>query len=211
MKKVKMVIAIMLVMSIMLGLIACDKTNLVKKISHSKFESVIEKTLGKDIKDYRLYTVSNTTYDCYMLSYTDNFEITHNCELSNSYLYPHERYLYYEHGSLEITREAFRNHVEVLEDLYGSPTIEHQEDDYGYAFYVIDAPEYCEDIFNECSECQELFNTVFDLENTSVYRGYYYSGTMEFYLYHFADSNSALEEIGRFLDELGLPHSLSET
>lgn len=96
-----------------------------------------------------------------------------------------------------------------LEQYYGKPSIEYQEEEYGYVFYIIDARQYFRSRFSICSECQEEYETRFDLDNTFVYEGYYYYGSNMLYFYRFSDNDFKTEEIITILNELGLPHSIS--
>lgn len=207
--KVKVLITMMLVLSV-LGIVGCNALEPFELLSNSEFENAIEVALNKEIDEYKVRTLKSDTYMCDMLWYYDNFEISHNCELysttSSLYLYKYEDYRYYEHDTMENAREMFDDDYEQLTNIYGTPTIEYQGDDFGYFFFVTSATDYCEERFNNCSECLEVFESMFDIDNTSVYEGYYYSGSMVFYFYHFTDSDSELEEVNTFLDELGLPY-----
>ncbi len=209
MKKVKTIIAIMLIMSIFFGIVGCNNINI-----RANFETALEKALGRDVDLAEKLWVSPSVVTYNPSGLTTGplmLELSHDCDYSSggrvgSNVY--EEFFFFELKDAEDAQAMFEDESWELEQYYGKPSIEYQEEKYGYVFYIIDARQYFRSRFSICSECQEEHETRFDLDNTFVYEGYYYYGSDMLYFYRFSDKDFKTEEIITILNELGLPHSI---
>lgn len=203
MKKIKLIVSTILIVSVLFGLVGCKKK--LDEVTSEEFVNALEEVVGLSEEDIRIHDFDEPTYrHTYYwrdVSLPDILELCHGNPPS-IWL---EGYSLREYENSVDARENFENSFENAEEDYGSNASVYLEDDYGYIIYLTDGTEYYSNYGSYTEVALAELESRFD-EDVMLIGGIYYYESTVIEVERLSDNEEDIEETRDFLDELGLPH-----
>ena len=203
MKKIKLIVSTILIVSVLFGLVGCKKK--FDEVTSEEFVNALEEVVGLNEEDIKIHDFDDPiyrhTYYVHSVALPDILELCHSAP-PNLFL---EQYCFMEYEISVDARDYFENSFENAEEDYGPNASAYLEDDYGYIIYLTDGTEYYSNYGSYAEVTLAELESRFD-EDVMLFGGIYYYESTVIVVERLSDNEEDIEETRDFLDALGLPH-----
>ena len=203
MKKIKLIVSAILIVSVLFGIAGCKKK--FDEVTSEEFLNALEEVVGLGEDDIKIRDFDDPTYrhTFYIRSVAlpDILELCHGTPPSILL----EWYSLREYENSVDARNYFVDRFESAEEEYGSNASVYLEDDYGYIIYLTDGTEYYSNYGSNAEVALAELESRFD-EDVMLFGGIYYYESTVIVVERLSDNEEDIEETRDFLDALGLPH-----
>ena len=203
MKKIKLIVSTILIVSVLFGLVGCKKK--FDEVTSEEFLNALESVIGLSEEDIKIHDFDDPiyrhTYYVRSVALPDVLELCHGTP-PNMYF---EQYRLMEYENSVDARDNFENRFESAEEKYGPNASVYLEDDYGYIIYLTDGTEYYSNYGSYAEVALAELESRFD-EDVMLFGGIYYYESTVIVVERLSDNEEDIEETRDFLDALGLPH-----
>ena len=202
MKKIKLIVSTILIVSVLFGLVGCKKK--FDEVTSEEFVNALEEVVGLSEEDIRVVNYDSSISE-YRIIYADLIDIQYEVEICHDQhpsIYA-ERYCFDEYHDADYAREIFEINYESRENSNNSNGESYLGENYGYILHEIDGANFYHGYSNEALE--EL-NSRYNMDELVLYGGMYYYDTTLISIECLSDNEEDIERTRDFLDALGLPH-----